>query len=120
MKRSILTLLLSAVILLDLNAHYIQQVQIDTEKGLSCNAVKTFAKDRYGRLWVGTANGADLISNGTIRQYQNFSVGGKDIVTGDVISIGCSRRALIATNYNIIDFNNCVMYHFFWMWKKRC
>lgn len=105
MKRSILTLLLSAVILLDLNAHYIQQVQIDTEKGLSCNAVKTFAKDRYGRLWVGTANGADLISNGTIRQYQNFSVGGKDIVTGDVISIGCSRRALIATNYNIIDFD---------------
>lgn len=105
MKRGILTILLSAVIILDINAHYIQQVQIDTEKGLSCNAVRTFSKDIYGRLWVGTTNGANLISNGAIRQYQYFSVGGNDIVTGDVISIGCSRRALIATNYNIIDFD---------------
>ena len=105
MKKRILTILLSAITCLTISAHYTQQVQIATDKGLSCNAVKAFAKDIYGRLWVGTTNGANLISNGTIRQYQYFTVGHNDIVTGDVLSIGCSRRALIATTNHIIDFD---------------
>ena len=105
MKKRILTLLLSVITCLTLSAHYTQQVQIATEKGLSCNAVKAFAKDIYGRLWVGTTNGANLISNGTIRQYQYFTAGGNEIVTGDVLSIGCSRRAIIATTNYIIDFD---------------
>jgi len=105
MKKRILTLLLSAITCLSVSAHYTQQVQITIEKGLSCNAVRSFAKDIYGRLWVGTANGANLISNGTIRQYLYFNLGKEDIVTGDVISIGCSRRAVIATTNHIIDFD---------------
>ena len=104
MKR-ILTLFLSVVTFMTVNASYIQQVQIGTEKGLSCNAVKCFSRDTYGRLWVGTINGANLISNGTIKQYQYFTVNGNDIVTGDVASIGCSRRAIIATGNHIIDFD---------------
>lgn len=105
MKKRFLTFLLSAFACLTISAHYTQQAQIGTDKGLSCNAVRTFAKDIYGRLWVGTTNGANLISNGTIRQYQYFTVNGNDIVTGDVISIGCSRRAIIATTNHIIDFD---------------
>ena len=97
--------MLSAVMFMTVRAGYTQQVQIGTEKGLSCNAVRCFAKDVYGRLWVGTVNGANLISNGAIRQYQYFTVGGNDIVTGDVASIACSRRAIIATNNHIIDFD---------------
>ena len=90
---------------ISVSAGYTQQAQVGTEKGLSCNAVKAFAKDVYGRLWVGTINGANLISNGTVRQYQYFNVKGQDIVTGDVLSIGCSRRAVIATTNHIIDFD---------------
>lgn len=105
MNKRILTLLLSVISCLNICAHYTLETQIDTEKGLSCNAVKAFARDMYGRLWVGTINGANLISNGTIRQYQYFTVGGNDIVTGDVQAIACSRRALIATNNHIIDFD---------------
>ena len=105
MKKRILTLLLSAIICLTVSASYTQQVQITTDKGLSCNAVRTFAKDIYGRLWVGTTNGANLISNGTIHQYQYFKVGDNDIVTGDIQSIGCTRRAIIATTNHIIDFD---------------
>lgn len=105
MRKRILTILLSAITSLSISAHYIQQVQIATEKGLSCNAVRTFAKDTYGRLWVGTTNGANLISNGTIRQYQYFTVGDNDIVAGDIQSIGCARRAIIATTNHIIDFD---------------
>ena len=104
MKR-ILTFMLSALMFLTARAGYTQKVQIGTEKGLSCNAVKCFSKDIYGRLWVGTLNGANLISNGAISQYQFFNVGNNDIVTGDVASIGCSRRAIIATNNHIIDFD---------------
>ena len=104
MKR-VLLLIISVVTLMTARASYIQQVQIGTEKGLSCNAVKCFSKDIYGRLWVGTINGANLISNGTITQYQYFSVGGNDIVTGDVASIGSSRRAIIATSSHILDFD---------------
>ncbi len=104
MKR-ILTSIVLAITVLSAQASYIQQVQIGTEKGLSSNAVKTFSRDSFGRLWVGTINGANLISNGSIRQYQYFTVNGNDIVTGDVVSIGCSRRALIATTNHIIDFD---------------
>ena len=105
MKKRILTLLLSTLTCLTISAFYTQQVDITTEKGLSCDAVRSFARDIYGRLWVGTTNGANLISNGTIRQYQYFTVGKDDIVTGDVISIGCSRRAILATTNHIIDFD---------------
>ena len=104
MKKRFLTLLLSALTCLTASAFYTQQVQISIDKGLSCNAVRSFARDYYGRLWVGTTNGANLISNGTIRQYQYFTVGKDDIVTGDVISIGCSRRAILATTNHIIFF----------------
>ena len=104
MKRIYTTLIL-AVMFLTARANYIQMVQTGTEKGLSCDAVKTFARDDYGRLWVGTINGANLISNGEIRGYQFFTVDGHDIVTGDVASIGCTRRAIIATTNHIIDFD---------------
>ena len=97
--------MLSAITCLNISALYTQQVQINTDKGLSCNAVRTLAKDNYGRLWVGTTNGANLISNGTIHQYQYFTIGDNDIVTGDVQSIGCTRRAIIATTNHIIDFD---------------
>ena len=105
MKKRFLTLLFSAITFLTVSAQYIQQVETTIDKGLSCNAVRSFAKDIYGRLWVGTTNGANLISNGTIRQYQYFTVGKDNIVTGDVISIGCSRRAILATTNHIIDFD---------------
>ena len=105
MKKRILTILFSVMTCISVSAGYTQQAQVGTEKGLSCNAVKAFAKDVYGRLWVGTINGANLISNGTVRQYQYFNVKGQDIVTGDVLSIGCSRRAVIATTNHIIDFD---------------
>ena len=105
MKRLLTIITVSVISFLTVNARYLQQVEIGTDKGLSCNAVKSFTKDSYGRLWVGTINGADLISNGSIRQYQYFTVNGNDIVTGDVASIGCSRRAIIATNNHIIDFD---------------
>ena len=105
MKKRFLTLLLSALTCLTASAFYTQQVQISIDKGLSCNAIRSFARDSYGRLWVGTTNGANLISNGTIRQYQYFTVGKDDIVTGDVISIGCSKRAILATTNHLIDFD---------------
>ena len=105
MKKRFLSLLLSAITCLTVSANYTQQVEITIDKGLSCNAVRSFAKDIYGRLWVGTTNGANLISNGTIRQYQYFTLGKDNIVTGDVISIGCSRRAILATTNYIIDFD---------------
>ena len=105
MKRLLTIITVSFISFMAVNARYLQQVEIGTDKGLSCNAVKSFTKDVYGRLWVGTINGADLISNGSIRQYQYFTVNGNDIVTGDVASIGCTRRAIIATRTHIIDFD---------------
>lgn len=105
MKKRLLTLLLLVITCIAGSAHYTQQVEITIDKGLSCNAVRSFAKDIYGRLWVGTTNGANLISNGNIKQYQYFTVGGDNIVAGDVISIGCSRRAILATTNHIIDFD---------------
>ena len=89
MKKRFLTLLLSVITCLTASAFYTQKVEITIDKGLSCNAVRSFAKDIYGRLWVGTTNGANLISNGTVSQYQYFTVGNDNIVIGDVISIPC-------------------------------
>lgn len=88
-----------------IRANYIQQYQVGVEKGLSCNAVRSFTKDIYGRMWVGTVNGANLISNGSIRQYRYFTVDGNDIVTGNTMSIGCYSHAIIATNSHILDYD---------------
>ena len=104
MKR-VLTLLAMIAVTAAVNASYIQQNRIGIDKGLSSNAVKTFSKDIYGRLWVGTVNGPNLISNETVTQYQYFTVNGNDIVAGEVMSIGSSQRALIATTNHIIDFD---------------
>lgn len=87
------------------NARYIQSVQIGTEKGLSCNAVRTLSRDTYGRLWVGTVNGANLVSNGSVRPFQSFTIDGQSMVIGEVMSIGCTDRAIIASSYCIFDYN---------------
>lgn len=103
--KKVLTLLAMLAAAAMVNATYYQHNQADIDKGLSCNAVKTFSKDIFGRLWVGTVNGPNLISNGTVTQYQFFTVNGNDIVAGEIMSIGCSRRAIIATANHIIDFD---------------
>ena len=48
MKKRILTLLLSTLTCLTISAFYTQQVDITTEKGLSCDAVRSLAWDVTG------------------------------------------------------------------------
>ena len=87
MKRALVLLALMGFVS-TIRANFVQQYQVGVEKGLSCNAVRSFTKDIYGRMWVGTVNGANLISNGSVRQYRYFTVNGNDIVTGNTMSIG--------------------------------
>ncbi|MBO7112525.1 MAG: response regulator [Bacteroidaceae bacterium] len=104
MKRALVLLALMGFVS-TIRANFVQQYQVGVEKGLSCNAVRSFTKDIYGRMWVGTVNGANLISNGSVRQYRYFTVNGNDIVTGNTMSIGCYKHAIIATNSHILDFD---------------
>ena len=104
MKR-ILTLILLAVAFMQANASYVTYGQIGVEQGLSSNSIKTMARDRFGRIWVGTANGVNLISNGKIRQFQSFQINDNCIIVGDVLSIACANRLVIATTDRIFDFD---------------
>ena len=104
MKR-LFTVLAIAMISCIVSASHIQFSQITVDNGLSSNTVKTFSRDSYGRLWVGTTNGADLISNGRIREFKSFSIDGHTVIAGDILSIGCASRAIIATDDHILDFD---------------
>lgn len=104
MKR-ILTTLLLALSLSQAYASFEKIGQLGVSQGLSSNSVKTMEKDQFGRIWVGTANGVNLISNAKVKQYQSFQVGNDYIIADNIISIGCSKRIILAASNCIIDFN---------------
>lgn len=101
MKRLVTTLILAATFLA-VHSTYVQRVNIGIDKGLSCNAVKVVAQDSSGRLWVGTENGVNCISNSEITRLSSLNVDGQTILTGDILAIACAKETMIATHNYIL------------------
>lgn len=93
------TYLLSAV-----NGISISQSTIGS--GLESQSLNTLAKDRQGRLWVGSDVGLSLISNGTVTNIREIVSGGGLVMLGNVNSIACTESVLIACEDRILHYNH--------------
>lgn len=104
MKKYILLFSLLAFSILS-KANFAQISQITTTEGLSSQNVSIMEKDKYGRLWVGSSIGLDIFNNGSLTNLHTIKVEGTSILTGQIKSIACGDRTLIASKSTVIDYD---------------
>lgn len=74
--------------------------------GLESQTLNVLAKDRHGRLWVGSDVGVSLISNGKVSNIRELVSGGGLVMLGNVNSIVCTNTALIACDDRILHYDS--------------
>ena len=74
--------------------------------GLESQTLNVLAKDRLGRLWVGSDVGISLISNGTVTNIREIVSGGGLVMLGNVNCIVCTNTALIACDDRILHYDS--------------
>ena len=105
MKRilaSALALIYSSL-LLAVNGVSISQSTIGN--GLESQTLNCLAKDRQGRLWVGSDVGLSIISNGTVTNIKEIVSGGGLVMLGNVSCIVCTENILLACKDRILDYD---------------
>ena len=74
--------------------------------GLESQSLNTIAKDRQGRLWVGSDVGLSLISNGTVTNIRDIPSEGGLIILGNINSIVCTETVLMACDDRILHYDH--------------
>ena len=106
MKRffaSVLTILFTSL-LWAVNGISITQSTIGD--GLESQSLNVLAKDRQGRLWVGSDVCLSVISNGTVTNIREIISGGGLVMIGNVKSIVCTETILIACQDRILHYDH--------------
>ena len=75
----------------------IQYRQVNAKDGLTYNYVTALAMDKYQRLWVGTSNGLNLISNGMVRPFSQINQKNGTVSIGRVYGIEATGETVVAT-----------------------
>ena len=73
--------------------------------GLESQTLNVLAKDRQGRLWVGSDVGVSLISNGTVTNIREMVTEGGLVILGNVRDIACTNSVLIACEDRILHYD---------------
>ena len=73
--------------------------------GLESQSLNVLAKDRQGRLWVGSDVGISMISNGTVTNIREMVSEGGLVMLGNVNSIVCTESVLIASEDRILHYD---------------
>ena len=72
--------------------------------GLESQSLNVLAKDKQGRLWVGSDVGLSVISNGTVTNIRELVSGGGLVMLGNVNSIVCTESVLMACEDRILHY----------------
>ena len=104
MKRVIASVLSLLYTTLLLAANGISISQSTIGNGLESQSLNVLAKDRQGRLWVGSDVGISVISNGTVTNIKEIVSGGGLVMLGHVNSIVCTESVLIACEDRILHY----------------
>ena len=64
--------------------------------GLESQTLNVLAKDRLGRLWVGSDVGLSVISNGTVTNIREIVSEGGLVMLGNVNGIVCARLSTVS------------------------
>ena len=89
-------------------AQSFQYFQIGSKEGLSYSYVTALRQDDYGRLWIGTSNGVNILSNGQITAFTEISNETMPLPIGRVVDIACSSEVLVATSSSLLRFDESV------------
>lgn len=73
--------------------------------GLESQSLNVLAKDRQGRLWVGSDVGISVISNGSVTHIRDMATEGGLVMLGNVNSIVCAQGILIASEDRILHYD---------------
>ena len=101
-----LFLLLAIPFLMASSPRPIQYRQVNAKDGLTYNYVTALAMDKYQRLWVGTSNGLNLISNGNVRPFTQINLENGAGAIGRVHGIECAGETAIATENNLLIYDD--------------
>lgn len=74
--------------------------------GLESQTLNVLAKDRQGRLWVGSDVGISVISNGTVTNIKEIVSEGGLVMLGNVNSIVCTQTVLLACEDRILNYDH--------------
>ena len=74
--------------------------------GLESQTLNVLAKDRLGRLWVGSDVGLSVISNGTVTNIREMVSEGGLVMLGNVNSIVCTDNVLLACEDRILCYDH--------------
>jgi len=74
--------------------------------GLESQTLNVLAKDRLGRLWVGSDVGLSVISNGTVTNIREMVSEGGLVMLGNVNSIVCTENVLLACEDRILCYDH--------------
>lgn len=102
----LLQLFLAIPFLLAATPRPIQYRQMNAKDGLTYNYVTALAMDKYQRLWVGTSNGLNLISNGLVRPFSQINQKNGTVSIGRVYCIECAEETAIATENNLLIYDD--------------
>lgn len=74
--------------------------------GLESQTLNVLAKDRLGRLWVGSDVGLSVISNGTVTNIREIVSEGGLVMLGNVNAIACTDNVLLACEDRILCYDH--------------
>lgn len=74
--------------------------------GLESQSLNTIAKDRQGRLWVGSNVGLSLISSGTVTNIRDLVSQGGLVMLGNVSCIVCTETVLLSCEDRILHYDH--------------
>lgn len=106
MKRTLITIFVAIYTSLLLAATGVSISQRTIGDGLESQSLNSMAKDRYGRLWVGSDVGLSLISNGTVTNIRDIASEGGLIILSNINSIVCTESVLMACNDRILHYDH--------------
>lgn len=106
MKRILITLFATIYTSLLWAVNGISISQNTIGDGLESQSLNCLAKDRQGRLWVGSDVGLSLISNGTVTNIRDIASEGGLIILSNINSIVCTGSVLMACNDRILHYDH--------------
>ena len=81
-------------------------IQNTIGSGLESQSINILAKDRQGRLWVGSDVGLSLISNGTVTNIRELVSEGGMVMLSNVNSIVCTESILLSCEDRILHYDH--------------
>lgn len=86
------------------NMHpYVRMFSVN--EGLSHGEVTNFSMDKYGRMWISTGMGFNVLNNGNLTSYTHFANNGEHYLISKVFDIVAEDFALVSTESGLLKFN---------------